>query len=64
LANHLFNCNFIFLSNGLPAAAERAVWGVAWPFGHKTLLVEKSSESKFGEYGDQSAENQNFRHSR
>jgi hypothetical protein len=28
-------------------------------FGRKTLPVEKSSEFKFGEYGGQSAENQN-----
>jgi hypothetical protein len=32
-----------------------------WP---QTLPVEKSSEFKFGEYGGQSAKNQNFRHGR
>jgi hypothetical protein len=32
---------------------------VAWPFGRKTLPVEKSSEFKSGEYGGQSAKNQN-----
>ncbi len=39
--------------------AAKLAWGVAWPFGRKTLPVEKSSEFKFGEYGSQSAENQN-----
>jgi hypothetical protein len=39
--------------------AAKLAWGVAWPFGCKTLLVKKSSEFKFGEYGSQSAKKQN-----
>jgi hypothetical protein len=39
--------------------AAKLAWGVAWLFCRPTLLVEKSSESKFGEYGGKSAENQN-----
>jgi hypothetical protein len=35
----------------------KLAWGVAWPFGRPTLLVEKNSEFKFGEYSSQSAEN-------
>jgi hypothetical protein len=37
-------------------SASRAV---AWPFGCKTLQIEKSTKFKSGKYGDQSAENQN-----
>jgi hypothetical protein len=44
--------------------AAKLAWGVAWPFGCPTLLVEKSSKFKFGEYSGQSAENHNFRHGR
>jgi hypothetical protein len=37
----------------------KLAWGVVWPFGRPMLLVETSSEFKFGEYSGQSAENQN-----
>jgi hypothetical protein len=39
--------------------AAKLVWGIAWPFGCKMILVEKSIEFKSGEYGGQSTENQN-----
>jgi hypothetical protein len=39
--------------------ATKLARGVAWPFDCKILLVEKSSELKFGKYGSQSTENQN-----
>jgi hypothetical protein len=44
--------------------AAKLVQGVAWPFGRKTLTVEKSSELMLRRYGGQSAESQNFRHGR
>jgi hypothetical protein len=39
--------------------AAKLAWGIAWPFGCKTLQIEKSTEFKSGEYGGQSADNQN-----
>jgi hypothetical protein len=85
MANHPFDFNLIFLSDGLTARRKerhvlriytaasqcysaamdghrdaKLAWSVDWPFGRKTLLVEKSSEFKFGEYGGLSAKNQNF----
>jgi hypothetical protein len=64
MANHPFNFNFIFLSDGITAATDggrvaKLAWGVAWPFFRPTLPVEKSCEFKFGEYSSKSTENQN-----
>jgi hypothetical protein len=39
--------------------AAKLAWGVVWPFDCKTHAKESSSEFKSGEYGGQSAENQN-----
>ncbi len=39
--------------------AAKLAWGVVWPFGRPTLLVEKLSEVKFGEYSGQSAKKRN-----